>query len=71
MKTLWCNSLDQKMVCFFRKRHHTAETAQHWVPGDPRTIFLATSFTQKMLRSSDSMCSSIFMLEIICYHNFT
>ena len=37
----------------------------NWVPGDPRTIFLVTSFTRKMPESSDSMYSSIFMLENI------
>ena len=36
----------------------------NWVPPrDPRTIFLGTSFTQKMPDSSDSMYYSIFMLE--------
>ena len=35
----------------------------NWVPGDPRSIFLVTSFTRKMPESSDSMYSSIFMLE--------
>ena len=35
------------------------------VPRDPRTIFLVTSFTRKMPESSDSMYSSIFMLENI------
>ena len=43
----------------------------NWVPGDPRTIFLVTSFTRKMPESSDSMYSSIFMLENIWYHHFT
>ena len=33
-----------------------------WVPGDPSTLFLATSFTQKMPEGSDSMYSSILML---------
>ena len=33
--------------------------------GDPNTIFLATSFTQKMPEGSDSMFSSILMLENI------
>ena len=37
----------------------------NWVPGEPRTIFLVTSFTQKMPESSDSMYSSIFILENI------
>ena len=37
----------------------------NWVPGDPRTIFLVTSFTGKMPESSDSMYSSIFTLENI------
>ena len=37
----------------------------NWVPGDPRSIFLVTSFTRKMPESSDSMYSSIFMLENI------
>ena len=37
----------------------------NWIPGDPRTIFLMTSFTRKMPESSDSMHSSIFMLENI------
>ena len=35
----------------------------NWVPGDLRSIFLVTSFTRKMPESSDSMYSSIFMLE--------
>ena len=61
----------RKFLYFFRKRHHTAEAARRWVVGDPSTIFLATSFIQKMQKSSDSMYSSIFMLENICYHNFT
>ena len=42
----------------------------NWVPEDPRTIFLVTSFTRKMPESSDSMYSSIFMLENIRYHYF-
>ena len=42
-----------------------------WILGDASTIFLATSFTQKMQKSSDSMYFSIFMLENICYHSFT
>ena len=42
----------------------------NWVPGDPRSIFLVTSFTSKMPESSDSMYSSIFMLENIWYHYF-
>ena len=37
----------------------------NWVSGDTRTIFLVTSFTGKMPESSDSMYSSIFMLENI------
>ena len=36
-----------------------------WVPVDPRTIFLATIFTQKMPESSGSMYSSILILENI------
>ena len=36
-----------------------------WVPGDPTTIFLATSFTQKMPEGSDFMYSSILMLKNI------
>ena len=44
---------------------------RNWVPGDPRTIFLVTSFTRKMPESSDSMYFSIFMLENIWYHHFT
>ena len=34
-----------------------------WAPGDPSTIFLATTFIQKMPEGSDSMYSSILMLE--------
>ena len=34
-----------------------------WVPRDPSTLFLATSFTQKMPEDSDSMYSSILVLE--------
>ena len=41
-----------------------------WVPGDPNTIFLATSFTQKLQESSDSMYFSIIMLKGIWYHYF-
>ena len=36
-----------------------------WVPEDPSTIFLATSFTVKMPESSDSTYFSIVMLENI------
>ena len=36
-----------------------------WVPGDPSTIFLAATFTQKMPEGSDSLYSSILMLENI------
>ena len=41
------------------------------VPGDPSTVFVATSFTRKMPNSSNSMYSSIFMLGNIWYYNFT
>ena len=43
----------------------------NWVPGDPRPIFLVTSFNRKVPESSDSMYSSIFMLENLWYHHFT
>ena len=36
-----------------------------WVPGDPRSIFLVTSFIRKMPESSDSMYSSIYTPENI------
>ena len=42
-----------------------------WFPRDPSTIFLVTTFTQKMSESSDSMYSSILILENIWYHHFT
>ena len=42
-----------------------------WVPEDPSTIFLATSFTLKIPESSDSKHSSISMLENIWCHHFT
>ena len=42
-----------------------------WVSEDPSAIFLATNFTRKMLQSSDSMYSSIFMLGNIWYRTFT
>ena len=61
----------RKLVCFFKKRHHTAKTGWRWVPRDPSTIFLATTFTWKMPESSNSMYSSFFMLENIRYHHFT
>ena len=41
------------------------------IPGDPSNMFLATSFTRKMSESSDSMHSSIFMLENVRYHRVT
>ena len=42
-----------------------------WVPRDPNSIFLATSYGQKMPESSYSMYSSFFVLENIRYHHFT
>ena len=36
-----------------------------WVHGDPSTICLATTFTQKMPESTGSIYSSILMLENI------
>ena len=42
-----------------------------WVPRDPNTIFLVTTFTWKMPESSDSMYSYFFMLENMWYHYFT
>ena len=44
-------------------RQHTAETAQRWVPRDVSPLFLVINLTQKMMQSSDSMYSSIFMPE--------
>ena len=63
----------RKFVYFFKKRHHIAKTAWRWVPRDPSSIFLliATTFTRKMPRSSDSIYSSYFMLENIWHHHFT
>ena len=52
-------------------RHHIAKTAWRGIPMEPNSIFLATTFTQKMPRSSDSMYSSYFMLENIWHHHFT
>ena len=40
-------------------------------PRGYKHYFLGINFTQKMPESPDSMYSSIFMLENICYHNFT
>ena len=40
------------------------------LPEDPRTIFLAASFTPKIPERSDSMYSSILMLENIWYDYF-
>ena len=42
-----------------------------WVPGDPSTIFLATSFTQRMPEISVSMYPSILMLGDIWNYHFT
>ena len=62
----------RKFVCFFKKRdHQIAKTAWCWLPRDPSSIFLATTFTRKMPRSSDSMYSFYFMLENIWHHHFT
>ena len=41
-----------------------------WVPQYRSTIVLETSFIRKMLESSDSRYSSIYMLENMRYHNF-
>ena len=61
----------RRFVFFFKKRHHIAKTAWRWVPRVRSSIFLATTFTRKMLESSDSMYSSFFMLENIWRHHFT
>ena len=55
----------RKFICFFKKWHHIAKTAWCWVPRDPRSIFLATTFAGIISRSSDSMYFSYFMLENI------
>ena len=36
-----------------------------WVPRDPSTIFLVTTFNQKIPERSDSIYSSVLMLENI------
>ena len=54
-------SASEYLYVSFEKKHHTAKAH------DPITSFLAPSFTQKMPESSDSMCSSVFMLENIWY----
>ena len=41
------------------------------VPGDTSIKFLACSFTQKLIGSSNSMYCFIFILENIRYHNLT
>ena len=38
---------------------------------DPSSILLASTFTRKMPKNSDSMHSSYFMLENIWHHHFT
>ena len=67
-KILKCNNL---VVYFFKKRHHIAKTGWRWIPRDPSSIFLATTFTRKMSGSSHSMYSSYFMLENTGHHPFT
>ena len=37
----------RKFICFFKKRHHIAKTAWHWVPRDPSSIFSVATFTRK------------------------
>ena len=54
------------MICFF----YVAKKSWHWITRDPSTIILATTFTRKMPKRSDSMYSSFFMLENIWYHHF-
>ena len=47
-------------VCFFKERHHTAKAVLHWVPKDPNTTFLVSTFTLKMPeRISPFSCSKI------------
>ena len=70
-ESLKCKVWFRKFVCFFKKRHHTAKTAWRWVPRNPSTIFLATTFTRKMPESSNFMYFSFFVLENIWYHHFT
>ena len=70
-ESLKCKVWFRKFVCFFKKRHHAAKTTWSFVPRDPSTIFLATTFTRKMPESSNSMYSSFFMPENVWYHQFT
>ena len=65
--TIWF----RKFVCFFKKRHHIATIAWCWIPRDASSIFLATIFTRKVPRSSDSMYSFYFLLENIWHPYFT
>ena len=61
--THWNN----KVICvsYHIKKPPLTLICIEWIPGDPITIFLATSVTQKMPEGSDSMYSSILMLENI------
>ena len=56
--------LNDIFICYC-EIHNLTLICIKWVPGDPSTIFLATSFTQKMPEGSDSMYSYILMLESI------
>ena len=44
-ETLKFNDLVQKVCMFLRKETYIAKTARRWVPRDPKSIFLATTFT--------------------------
>ena len=64
-KTLKSNSREGE-----REKSHCRDSSA-WGCKRLKHYIMATSLTQNMLQSLDSMQSSIFMLERIWYHNFT
>ena len=72
MKTLkYITVCFRTFVCFFRKRHHTAETAQRWAPRLPSTIFLSTSFAYKNTRKRRFLCFHVTKQILLFYLKWT
>ena len=70
-KTLKCNSLVQKIYLFLQSETSHCKNSLALGLRDPSSIFLATTFTRKMSRSSDFMYFPYIILENIWYHHFT
>ena len=70
-KTLWYNCLVQKICMFPQKETSHCKSSSPLSLWGPKHCIFGNLLYSKNAKSSDFMYSSIFMLENICYHNFT